>query len=398
VESRLAGEEENKHAPHPVHFMEKQGASVSLCVLLAYYLCGFLLFAHDPVSGSYWCPLFDCEQMNRTNSELLTQSRYFALFCAVLDIGVLGYFAVAPPHPKFVMLRKRRIGIYVHVLAGSAQVVLGIVAYILYKIGYESACGVIWWIITAIVFVFHLPTASSQAINAFGEVRLMIPAYFFMVFSMAYVTIRVVKSGPTEETMMYWWAVLHVYAFNRLIFSILSYLNILANVRYTLSILIGAGMCLPLGLGPQAINFLFGGVLVFNVAYLTLMSDEDRLHGAGSIRVAGGKAKVKKAFVIEEGMLYAAHLPSHVLAQKKSASVGTGTGTDLESNGVGNGSVDGEVAVAHAVFDQLDTDASGALNLVPGTALSVYPMRCETRSTCFLSLSLALALGLALAG
>jgi hypothetical protein len=95
-------------------------------------------------------------------------------------------------------------------------------------------------------------------------------------------------------------------------FFLLSLFNILVEVRYTLSILLGCAVCLPLGLGPNALGWLLGGVVLFNTSYILFMSDDEKLTGSGNVRSNQGKAKVKEMLVAQVSILYVPCTLCHV--------------------------------------------------------------------------------------
>lgn len=130
--------------------------------------------------------------------------------------------------------------------------------------------------------------------------------------------------------------------FNRIVFTILANLNLLANVRYTLSILLGTAVCTPPSLGMSMMIFVLGAIIVFNLVYLATHEKEEELKTAKVVSAGADSisTKIPEHFVTPEGAVFA----------KSLTELGAAHLTDREISGM--------------VFRKLDADNSGVIEIV----------------------------------
>jgi hypothetical protein len=127
----------------------------------------------------------------------------------VLNVVTLGYHARYPPHPKFVILRARRITLRVHIAGGVLELAAGMIAL---ATGHVLA-GVV---MALAALVLQTPTALAQTSVVFGSRAIMRPAYLACTGIHAFCA-AMLLAHPTST---YWTVatllVLNVYVWTRI--------------------------------------------------------------------------------------------------------------------------------------------------------------------------------------
>lgn len=236
----------------------------------------------------------------------------------------------------------RRRVMRLHIFSGSIQCAVGPAVYFAAVSGFDSqaqagaACIACWGLLV------HTPTALYLLTSAFGTVRIMLPGFLHATGMYVYTLWRLVACAPDrlEQELLSYWLVFHVYAFNRVVFGIVTMFNILAGTRYTISILLGLAICIPPAQGLAGMFLLVGAIVVFNIAFLACMAESD---GATNEKFSAGgstsAALVKPHFVDPEGCVVAPQLK-------------TLEGKSYRSEDL-----------ARITFDHLDSDQSGYIGM-----------------------------------
>jgi hypothetical protein len=114
--------------------------------------------------------------------ELNIESEVLGAACLFFDVFVIWYHLNNPVHPKFLISRTRKAVIFTHIVSGSVQCIMGPLLLGLWYAG--VAPTVVMWLKTGLVVwcvLFHVTTASFLARTPFGEVRVMLPAFIFVI-------------------------------------------------------------------------------------------------------------------------------------------------------------------------------------------------------------------------
>lgn len=296
-----------------VAFIQLQGAWTAVAATAIFCVLIQTLFAHDVDVGTIWCPLSRCDTLAAPpNSALVIQRRAFAAVCLFLDIFVLLVHWCLPVHPKFVVVRRRRLCIRLHLISGTLQCAAGPAFYALRFGRSPDAARWVCVLTAAVGLCLHLPTALYLLRSAFGAVRLTMPLFLFASSAYGYTLGRLLitgVSGPAawlEHAFLAYWLCLHVYALNRLCFSLLTRFNLLAHARYDLSVLLGTAAALPAAIGWASLPLALAAVLVFNTAFVCAMDPASQ--ASSDIFSAGGfanRALVKPHLAAPEGLVVA---------------------------------------------------------------------------------------------
>jgi len=328
-------------------FWEYRSAKIATFVTCVYVIAVMTLFSHSVTSGTFFCPLSRCEKhfeyhpstetLHRT---LLGMSALFVFF----DIFVIAFHFTHAVHPKYIVTRFRRWVMMSHVISGGVQCVLGPVAWVMLKFGNAPQAtdflikGIVVW-----CFLIHFTTAMFLARTPFGAVRVMMPAFIYVIAMYGY-TLGELLEAPDyqlEGRLLQWFVMMHIYVMNRITFALLTKLNVLADVRYTISILLGTAVCAPASMGVASVAFLYGAIVIFNLAFFAFHEKNHDPDTPINFSAGGGanQASLKNHFVQPEGLVFA----------KSLRSLGADHLTSHE--------------VAALVFDKLDHDRSGYIDL-----------------------------------
>mmetsp|Transcript_20426 Transcript_20426/g.52771 ORF Transcript_20426/g.52771 Transcript_20426/m.52771 type:complete len:467 (+) Transcript_20426:75-1475(+) len=294
-------------------FWEYREAKLAALATSVFCVFVFTAFAHNVLLGSFWCPFSQCPQNFEsisTDDHHLTQQLAISGLCLFFDVFVITYHITHAVHPKYVVTKLRKRVITAHIISGALQTVLGPTIWFMHRFFAEDLRTTVTVLSRFLVvwgFAVHTPTAIFMMRTPFGAVRILMPAFIFVIAMYCYV-LGEVWTAPyklLERAIIEWWIMTHIYVLNRVTFSILTNLNVLAQSRYSVSILLGAAVCMPASMGSTCPAFLFVAIVIFNVVFLLTMDPSSHAPD-GEIYSAGGEgitAKVKKHFVKPEGLV-----------------------------------------------------------------------------------------------
>ena len=119
------------------------------------------------------------ESWMNSSMQFKSQFIFIGIISILLNIYIIYYHWTRPPHPKYIMLPKRRLSMACHVIGGTSEVIVGAVAwYCLYTGNSLLIDGASWAaIMVACVFILHGPSSLFQTPGVFGAKGVMVPAY-----------------------------------------------------------------------------------------------------------------------------------------------------------------------------------------------------------------------------
>jgi hypothetical protein len=113
----------------------------------------------------------------------------------VLNLAVIFYHYIIPPHPKFLIIPFRRWTIRFHIWSGTIELISGVFACFFYS---PKAA-----LFQAVAGLFlHVPTALIQVPIVFGSKAIMVPSYLLCIFIHAYCAFNLFLN-PTSHS----WAI-----------------------------------------------------------------------------------------------------------------------------------------------------------------------------------------------
>ena len=180
-----------------------------------------------------------------------TTALVMAVAATFFNALVVFYHLTVPPHPKFRLIRKRRLCLQTHVAAGCVEIVMAVAALLDWKVFGQPASEVArhaaWAWKAGIV---HSLTGLYQTQLVFGCKLVMRPAYYWcgIMHLMAALGTRADMANPHRLLGQY--LVLCIFTWCRVYIFILSSINFGLDVQYSLAISLAGITIFPHVLGP----------------------------------------------------------------------------------------------------------------------------------------------------
>ena len=209
----------------------------------------------------------------------------------LLNAYIIFYHWTQPPHPKYLMLPKRKLSIVVHIIGGTSEVIVGALAwYCLYTGQSILLDGASWALImAACVIVAHGPSSLFQTPGVFGAKGIMVPAYIGISTLHIYSAVHV----ALDPTNLIWvertWITLQAYAFVRIYGRTLWVNKAIPESTYTVGTMAGGATIIHFVVGPAGLLLFCVGIIVHIKLYKLIMQPteneyrtfmEERTHSA----------------------------------------------------------------------------------------------------------------------
>ncbi|MFM9607130.1 EF-hand domain-containing protein [Streptomyces niveiscabiei] len=243
-----------------------------------------------------------------------------ALFC---NVFVLLYHLLTPPHPKFMLLRGRRLAVRVHAIGGTVELAAGVVAYCVADPAVPAT------VVALAALVLHVPTAAWQTTIVFGSRAVMVPGYVFVILLHAYCALRLLLDPNSVFWLVNTFLVLNVYVWCRVFIGLFNALGLFPESTYSVAILLAGLVMVPAAVGFAGNLLLLGFVFAHALLYRAVLKPSPA-------QLAASTSERGRETLIEERVRAA-----------WSAMTGPAERGDRQR--------------ARAVFDALDTDGSGTL-------------------------------------
>ncbi|HLO86264.1 MAG TPA: EF-hand domain-containing protein [Nostocaceae cyanobacterium] len=178
---------------------------------------------------------------------------------------VLYYHYTTPPHPKFLMLPKRKLSIRTHVISGSIEVVFGVIAF------FSSSPEIPATIMALSAIIGHVTSSFYQTPIVFGSKSAMIPGYLFFVSLHLYTAIHLLLEPSSNFWLINTFLVLSTYVWCRVFYFIFTVFGLFKDNLYSASILAAGVLILPSVLGAAGNLLFILFVLGYNALYKLIM-------------------------------------------------------------------------------------------------------------------------------
>ncbi|MEM7119040.1 MAG: EF-hand domain-containing protein [Chloroflexota bacterium] len=287
-------------------------------ILMAIPLLGYLLAVF------YWLAQSGSEPLHYNH--LL----FLAVACTLGNVFVLFYHYTTPPHPKFLLLSKRKIAIRTHVISGSVELLAGIIAFF-------SSDPTVPALIMAGAALVHVGTAFFQTPIVFGAKAMMYSSYIFAISLHFYSAVQLLLNPTSTTWLLNTYLVLNIYVWVRIFYTVYSYIGLFKDSLYSVAILTAGIILIPAVLGPAG-NFAAVGFTLWYVILYKLIMQPD--------------AEGLQALVAERTRFSLINQDVKALWQQDKVAAAN----------VGNAAQQSDRELARTVFDQLDLDHSGYLD------------------------------------
>jgi Ca2+-binding EF-hand superfamily protein len=180
------------------------------------------------------------------------------------NIGIIYYHITVPPHPKFLMMADRKFWIRTHAISGGLELILGIVAWYLMDKNLAIVVG-------AIAILGHVPASFFQSPGAFGAKGITVPAYFMIVAIHLYCASRLIMTGGDIVWLERTWITLQAYAFMRIYMIVLADLKVFKGSHYTVTEILAGTTIMPFLFGYSGVLLILFGNLFYLGLYRLLL-------------------------------------------------------------------------------------------------------------------------------
>ena len=186
-----------------------------------------------------------------------TEKRILSVVSSFFNMFVLYYHFTRAPHPKFLILPRRRISINIHIFAGILEFTT---CWISYLTGSEHFATVA----SLAAILGHTPTAYYQTSIVFGSKVVMTSCYLFTISLHLFCATNLCLQPSSVYWLLNMFLTYSVYVWVRVFYYLFNTTGIFIDTLYSNSVLISVLIIAPAVLGATA-NFLLLAYAVINV-------------------------------------------------------------------------------------------------------------------------------------
>lgn len=209
-----------------------------------------------------------------------SENRQRLILCAVsalCNLPVLFVHWCFPPHPKYLIQRRKKFSIRVHVICGTIEFAAAVAAWLtlvfsdvknpIFATSGGQGFAICATVMACAALLGHIPSAAYQTRIVFGTRAIMLPSYILCIALHGYCAVKLLLE-PTSTFWLYnTFLAFNIYAWVRVFYLAFCKLKLLEGSRYTVAVLCAGAMMGPSVLGPAAILFLFAFICAFDVLY-----------------------------------------------------------------------------------------------------------------------------------
>jgi len=193
---------------------------------------------------------------------LCTVSSFFNIF-------VLYFHFTHAPHPKFVMLKRRKFAIYTHIASGVLEFLSCWLAFTTGNIYIARFAA-----LTAILA--HVPSAYYQTSIVFGAKALMVSGYLFAISLHLFSAINFYLNPTSTYWLLNMFLIHNIYVWCRVFYFFFGFVGIFKDTIYTNSILVSGLILFPAVLSVAANLLFFGYVATSILLYFAIVRPDEK--------------------------------------------------------------------------------------------------------------------------
>jgi len=201
----------------------------------------------------------------------ITQMLIAAAFSVFLDFFVVSFHVLYPPHPKFVLVTKRKVSIYLHLVSGITEIVTGVLAFVIADTDTQR----MFTQIMSTASITHALTAYYQTGVVFGAKGIMVPGYIYAITLHVTNAYRLYQDPSSVVYLLFTFLLLHIYVWCRFFIYVFRVCKVFEGYHYTVAITLSGLLLFPFAVGPIG-NF---GMLFVVIAYCVLEAAFSRKTG-----------------------------------------------------------------------------------------------------------------------
>jgi hypothetical protein len=202
-------------------------------------------------------------------TQLSGDTLWIIALSSLLNIGVVIYHYTIPPHPKFLLLPKRKWTIRLHVWSGTIELMAGILACFFYSPEAATMQA------SAALFI-HVPTALLQTPLVFGSKAIMTPSYLLCIFIHAFCALMLLQNPTSHAWAINTFLIFNVYAWCRFYFYLLDRFKLFSADKYSISIIFAGLTIIPVLFGAISILLLISyiGLYIILVRFFFIRGND----------------------------------------------------------------------------------------------------------------------------
>jgi Ca2+-binding EF-hand superfamily protein len=192
------------------------------------------------------------------------QQLLLCIASALCSVPVLAVHWLYPPHPKFMLLARRKICIRIHIVAGIIEYAAGVAAFL---------SGESWLaqVMAMVAIVAHVPSAAYQAPIVFGSRIIILPSYLLCIALHFYCAVRLYIEPTSTFWLIQTFLTFSIYAWVRMFYYAFQRWNLFLGWRYSTAVLFAGVLIAPAVLGPLAVIFLISFIAMYVLLYWLVM-------------------------------------------------------------------------------------------------------------------------------
>ena len=185
------------------------------------------------------------------------------------NMFVLYFHFTHAPHPKFVMLKRRKFAIYTHIASGVFEFISCWLAFLTGNIYIAKFAA-----LTAILA--HVPSAYYQTSIVFGAKALMVSGYLFAISLHLFSAINFYLNPTSIYWLLNMFLVHNIYVWCRVFYFFFGYVGIFKDTIYTNSILVSGLILFPAVLSVASNLLFFGYVAASILLYFVIVQPDEK--------------------------------------------------------------------------------------------------------------------------
>ena len=225
--------------------------------LYLYYLTIFVLSL-----GAFY--VFHRITLHHPPDYLFTEKCILCAISSFFNLFVLHYHYTHAPHPKFLMLKKRRFVIYTHIISGVLEF---ITCWTAFCTGNERIAT----IASLVAILGHVPSAYYQTSVVFGAKALIVSGYLFVISLHLFSALNLFNNPSSTYWLLNMFLVHNIYVWCRVFYFFYSFVGVFKDTLHTNSIITSCLILFPAVLGVSGNMLFFGYVATSVLLYLMIV-------------------------------------------------------------------------------------------------------------------------------
>lgn len=214
------------------------------------------------------CYFFHRLTSNQPEDHLYVEKCVLCAISSFFNLFVLQYHYSHAPHPKFVILPRRQISIYVHIISGVLEFSMCWIAFL-------TGSPLISTIAAVIALLGHVPTSYYQTSIVFGAKALMVAGYLFSISLHLFCAIQLFLKPSSVYWLLNMFLVHNIYVWCRVFYFFFGFTGLFRHTVYTNAILTSGLILFSSVLGVAA-NMLFLGYVGASILlYLAIVQPNE---------------------------------------------------------------------------------------------------------------------------